>query len=64
MTDYELTIYTAISRAVEKQIAKKPIEDGYLGIPCVCPSCGGDALPRFKYCPYCGQRLLWDGEKI
>ena len=26
--------------ALEKQIPKKPIEDGYYDKPCVCPTCG------------------------
>ena len=26
--------------ALEKQIPQKPIEDGYYGLPCVCPCCG------------------------
>lgn len=25
---------------IKKQIPQKPIEDGYYGLPCVCPCCG------------------------
>lgn len=37
------TEFDALQFAVnelEKQIPQKPIEDGYYGLPCVCPCCG------------------------
>ena len=51
--------------AFEKQIPKKPIEDGYFAEPCACPNCGGDVTNmadndyHFQYCHYCGQALDW-----
>ena len=42
--------------ALEKQIPKKPKDDGWL----YCPICGRDVLlDRFNYCPDCGQALDW-----
>lgn len=37
--DFVEEIEMAIN-ALEKQIPQKPIEDGYYGLPCVCPCCG------------------------
>lgn len=57
-------MYNAIS-ALEKQIPKKPIEDGYYDEPSVCPNCGGNVINQadndyhFQYCHYCGQSLDW-----
>ena len=51
--------------ALEKQIPKKPIEDGYYDEPSVCPNCGGNVINQadndyhFQYCHYCGQALDW-----
>ena len=59
-----LVIDTAIS-ALEKQISKKPIEDGYYDEPAVCPNCGGNVINiadndyHFQHCHYCGQALDW-----
>ena len=42
--------------AIEKQIPKKPKEDGWL----YCPVCGKDVLmDRYIFCPDCGQALDW-----
>ena len=62
--DFIEEIETAIN-ALEKQIPKKPIEDGYYDEPCVCPNCGGNVINQadndyhFFYCHYCGQHLDW-----
>lgn len=51
--------------ALEKQMPKRPIEDGYYDEPAVCPNCGGDVINQcdndyqFQYCHYCGQKLDW-----
>ena len=37
--DYAVAFEKAIE-ALEKQIPKEPIEDGYYNEPCVCPNCG------------------------
>lgn len=51
--------------ALEKQIPKKPIEDGYYNKPCVCPYCGQDLdyIECAKYCKNCGQALDWSDKK-
>ena len=36
----ELDALQLAVNALEKQIPQKPIEDGYYGLPCVCPCCG------------------------
>ena len=42
--------------ALERQIPKKPKEDGWV----FCPICGRDILMSgFKYCPDCGQKIDW-----
>ena len=58
--DFEMRIskdcYKLIIEALEKQIPKKPKDDGWL----YCPICGRDVLmDRFDYCPDCGQALDW-----
>ena len=51
--------------ALEKQIPKKPIEDGYYDEPSVCPNCGCSVINeadndyKFEYCYNCGQALDW-----
>ena len=51
--------------ALEKQMPKRPIEDGYYDEPAVCPNCGGNVIDqcdndyRFQCCHYCGQKLDW-----
>ena len=48
------------ANALDKQIPKKPIEDGYYDLPCVCPNCGSNVANedgndyQFKYCYHCG----------
>ncbi len=48
--------------ALEKQIPKKPIDDGAFG---KCAACGyilnSELVSEYnvKYCPDCGQRLEW-----
>lgn len=29
----------------------------------ICPSCNADLLGVEEYCPYCTQKLVWNGEK-
>lgn len=51
--------------ALEKQIPKKPIEDGYYDEPAECPNCGENVINmadndyHFQHCHYCGQALDW-----
>lgn len=56
---------TVAIEALEKQIPKKPIEDGYYDEPCVCPNCGSNVINeadndyQFNHCYHCGQALDW-----
>lgn len=58
-------VYITSINAIEKQIPKKPIEDGYYDEPCVCPNCGSNVINevdndyQFEYCYHCGQSLDW-----
>ena len=51
--------------ALERQMPKRPIEDGYYDEPAVCPNCGGNVINQcdndyqFQCCHYCGQKLDW-----
>jgi rubrerythrin len=54
-----LELKIALSKALEKQIAKNPKEEGWL----YCPVCGLDVLmSKYNYCPDCGQKINWNGE--
>ena len=52
--------------ALEKQVPKRPIEDGYYDEPAACPNCGGNVINQcdndyqFQCCHYCGQKLDWN----
>ncbi len=54
-----------VLKALEKQVPKRPIEDGYYDEPAVCPNCGsnvinqGDNNCQFQYCHHCKQKLDW-----
>ena len=41
--DYAIAFEMAI-KALEKQVPKVPIEDGYYDEPAVCPTCGGNII--------------------
>lgn len=49
--------------ALEKQVPKRPIEDGYYDEPAVCPNCGESIIKLLdnnypiQYCICCGQAL-------
>lgn len=48
--------------ALEKQIAKKPVNDGH------CPECFSDnECPyneeKVRYCPSCGQKIDWGNDE-
>lgn len=47
--------------ALEKQIPRKPVENGYRDGELVCPYCGSelDDIYKPRFCDYCGQRLDW-----
>ena len=55
-----------VREAVEKQTAKKPIEDRHNGIRHTevyrCPSCNGSFSGRgfAKFCFHCGQKINWE----
>ena len=55
-----------VLNALEKQMPKRPIEDGYYDEPAVCPNCGSNVINQydndyqFQYCHFCGQKLDWD----
>ena len=66
--DYPMNYAVAFEKAIEaleKQIPKKPIEDGYYDEPSVCPNCGGSVINEadndynFGCCYHCGQALDW-----
>jgi hypothetical protein len=61
--EYSKALHMAMS-ALDKQIPKEPIEDGYYDEPCVCPTCGQplNYVERVKRCGTCGQSILWDGD--
>ena len=58
-----------VVEALEKQIAKKPMESkfGLMGCP-LCLEKVGQRVTKtlyedlFQYCPTCGQKILWDIE--
>ena len=50
-------------KALEKQIAKKPIYDNYHRAGYRCPDCNNTNPWGYKHCKYCGQKLDWSGEK-
>lgn len=57
---------TIIIEALEKQLAKKPIEVNDAYTPKVgefrvakCPNCGHEVSDRFDVCLDCGQKLDW-----
>jgi predicted amidophosphoribosyltransferase len=45
--------------ALGRQIAKKP--NFFMGLR-KCPNCKDFVININKYCPKCGQALLWDGD--
>ena len=46
-------------QAMERQIPKKPIDEGWL----YCPICEKDILLEgYKFCPNCGQKICLEGE--
>ena len=52
-----------VLKALEKQLPKKPIEDGYYDEPAVCPNCGCNVVKfvdnycSVQFCHFCGQKL-------
>ena len=66
--DYAVAIDEAI-KAVDKQIPKKPVSKyKYRDGENVCPSCETENRCRTvmfweKFCPDCGQRILWEVEE-
>lgn len=57
---------TIIIEALEKQLAKKPIEVNDAYTPKIgefrvakCPNCGHEVSDRFDVCLDCGQKLDW-----
>lgn len=58
-----------VREAVEKQTAKKPIEDRHHGIRYTevyrCPSCNGSFSGKgfAKYCFHCGKKIDWSDEE-
>lgn len=66
--DLELKI--ALSKALERQIAKKPTHEATLFRCCTCPTCGnvideycdflgGKIRVNVPHCKFCGQRIDW-----
>lgn len=68
LEEYGLTEDMSLKDCVEKQIAKKPIEDientdKVYGEAYNCPVCGenvGMYDIKNKYCPECGQKIDWE----
>lgn len=46
--------------ALEKQVAKKPVDRFMFK---ECPTCGSVEIEGCGYCPECGQKLDWSGEE-
>ena len=46
-------------KALEKQIAKKPIFDNYHRAGYRCPNCNNTNPWGYEHCRYCGQKLDW-----
>ena len=46
-------------KALEKQIAKKPIYDNYHRAGYRCPNCNNTNPWGYEHCRYCGQKLDW-----
>lgn len=65
----EIGTLDEVREAVEKQKAKKPIEDRDHGIRYTevyrCPSCNGSFLGKgfVKYCFHCGKKIDWSDEE-
>ena len=57
--DELLQLNKIVSKALKKQIPKKPIK-------LTCPTCGFDRIDNswwvFAYCPECGQAIDWSDE--
>lgn len=59
-------LYNTAIEALEKQLAKKPIEVNDAYTPKIgefrvakCPNCGHEVSDRFDVCLDCGQNLDW-----
>lgn len=59
-------LYNTAIKALEKQLAKKPIEINDAYTPKIgefrvakCPNCGHEVSDRFDVCLDCGQNLDW-----
>lgn len=65
---FPLTVADEITKALQKQIPKKPIKDRKQEIRYTssysCPSCGGGFTGTgiADYCYHCGQKLDWSGD--
>lgn len=46
---------------IEKQIPEKPRIEYMPLFKAYCPICGGRLLPS-KWCPKCGQAILWESD--
>ena len=46
-------------KALEQQIAKKPIYDNYHSAGYRCPNCNNTNPWGYEHCKYCGQKLDW-----
>lgn len=68
--DLELKI--ALTKALEKQIPKKPTHEATLYRCCTCPNCknvideftdfaGQRVRVTVQHCRFCGQKLDWEG---
>lgn len=61
-----IELYNTAIEALEKQLAKKPIEINDAYTPKIgefrvakCPNCGKEVSDRFDVCLECGQKLDW-----
>ena len=68
MDRFDIPEHWAVRKALEKQIAKKPMESnfGLMGCP-FCLEKVGQRMTKtlyedlFQYCPTCGQKISWEG---
>lgn len=56
-TEY-LNARKAALEALEKQVAKKPIESEFT--PLICPDCEAKIILGQRYCENCGQKIDWE----
>lgn len=60
-TGIDISVLDIAIECIEKQIPKKPRIEYMPLFKAYCPICGGRLLPS-KWCPKCGQAILWESD--